>query len=428
MQKIKELYQHFLLSDGVSTDSRENVTNKIFFALSGENFNGNKFVTDALKKGAQLCIIDDPTYLIEGKCMLVSNVLSALQELAKYHRKKCSAIVLAITGSNGKTTTKEIISSILASYTDIISTQGNYNNHIGVPLTLLNIEPSTKIAVVEMGANHMGEIEMLCELAKPDVGIITNIGKAHLEGFGSFEGVIHAKNELYNYLRDNNGKAIVNSDDTLLTKLSKGILQFNYGIHDAALEGAIIDYKPYVKIKWVFNEKIIECNSWLYGKYNFYNIMAAIATGLFFDVPTGKINKAIESYVPENNRSQQIKTKENSVIMDAYNANPTSMNEAIISFAESDFTNPWLILGDMFELGDYSMVEHQNILDEIINNDFTNVVLVGKDFYNTTGHNFLKFKTTDEAASYFSSNIIKGANILIKGSRGMKLEKLVDVL
>ncbi len=233
MKNIKELYQHFLLSDGVSTDSRENVRNKIFFALSGDNFNGNKFANDALNKDAKLCVIDDPTYLIDRKCILVPSVLSTLQELAKHHRKKSSAIVLAITGSNGKTTTKEIISSVLASYTNIISTQGNYNNHIGVPLTLLNIEPSTKIAVVEMGANHIGEIKKLCELAEPDVGIITNIGKAHLEGFGSFEGVIRAKNELYNFLKNHEGKAIVNSDDDILTELCRGIPQFTYGINNA---------------------------------------------------------------------------------------------------------------------------------------------------------------------------------------------------
>ncbi len=428
MKNIKELYQHFLLSDGVSTDSRENVTNKIFFALSGDNFNGNKFANDALNKDAKFCIIDDPAYLIDRKCILVPSVLSTLQELAKHHRKKSSAIVLAITGSNGKTTTKEIISSVLASYTNIISTQGNYNNHIGVPLTLLNIEPSTKIAVVEMGANHIGEIEKLCELAEPDVGIITNIGKAHLEGFGSFEGVIRAKNELYNFLKNHEGKAIVNSDDDILTELCRGIPQFTYGTNNSNVVGEIIEYKPCVKIKWDYNEKVIECNSQLYGKYNFYNIMAAIATGLFFNVPPEKINKAIESYVPENNRSQQIKTQNNSVILDAYNANPTSMNEAIVSFAESNFQNPWLILGDMFELGDHSITEHQQIVDEINAAGFNNVVLIGKDFYNTQGHSFLRFKTTDKASEYFSANIIKDANILIKGSRGMKLEKLLDML
>ena len=428
MQEIKGLYQHFLSSDGVATDSREDVTNKIFFALSGENFNGNKFTVDALNKGAQLCIIDDPAYLINGKCILVSDVLSTLQELAKYHRKKSSATVLAITGSNGKTTTKELISSVLANYANIISTQGNYNNHIGVPLTLLNIEPSTKIAVVEMGANHIGEINKLCELAEPDIGIITNIGKAHLEGFGSFEGVIQAKNELYNYLKKHKGKAIVNSDDDLLTELCRDIPQFTYGTNNADVVGEIIEYIPNVKLIWGYNESTIECNSQLYGKYNFYNIMAAIATGLFFNIPAEKINTAIESFVPKNNRSQLIKTKENSVILDAYNSNPTSLNEAIISFAESEFINPWLILGDMLELGDYSMDEHQIIIEKVNNNGFTNVVLIGEDFYNTKGNSFIKFKTVDESRNYLSANKIKNANILVKGSRGMKLEKLLDML
>lgn len=428
MQKIKELYQHFILSDGVSTDSRKDVVNKIFFALSGDNFNGNKFATDALNKGAKLCVVDDSSLIDDGRYFSVPNVLDALQELATYHRKKSSSKVFAITGSNGKTTTKELISSVLGSYIDIISTEGNYNNHIGVPLTLLKIKANTKIAVVEMGANHVGEIEKLCEIAKPDAGLITNIGKAHLDGFGSLVGIISAKSELYNYLRINNGKAIVNSDDKLLTELSMNISQFTYGTKNADVVGKMINDKPTVMISWGSNEKEYECNSQLYGKYNFHNLMAAIATGLFFSVPNNIINNAIENYIPEDNRSQQIKTKTNHIILDAYNANPTSMREAIYSFVEHDFKNSWFILGDMFELGDYSMNEHQLIVDILLKVSANNVILIGKDFKNTQGHNFMNFVTTDEAKTFLSKSKIMNSTILVKGSRGMELEKLTDVL
>ena len=428
MQKIKELYQHFLLSDGVSTDSRKDVTNKIFFALSGDNFNGNKFATDALNKGAKLCVIDDASLIINDQYFLVTNVLDALQELARHHREKSSAKVFAITGSNGKTTTKELISSVLGDYTDVISTDGNYNNHIGVPLTLLKIKATTKIAVIEMGANHIGEIHSLCEIAQPDVGLITNIGKAHLDGFGSLDGVISAKNELYRYIKVNNGKAIVDSDDKLLSDLSKDLERFTYGIKNADLVGEMIDNKPYVKFSWKSNEKEYECNTQLYGNYNFYNLMAAIATGLYFNVPDEVINKAITNYIPQNNRSQQLKTKTNHIVMDAYNANPASMKEAICNFVEQEFKNSWYIIGDMFELGDYAMNEHQLITDILVKENAKNVILIGKDFSNTQDHIFLKFVTTNEAKVYLSKNQIKNSSILIKGSRGMELEKLLDVL
>lgn len=428
MQKIKELYKYFLLSDGVVTDSRKDVNNKIFFALTGDNFNGNKFASDALRKGAKLCVIDDKSLTIDDGYFVVPNVLNALQELAKYHRKKSPANVFAITGTNGKTTTKELISCILREHTNIISTVGNLNNHIGVPLTLLEIADDTKIAVVEMGANHIGEIQKLCEIAQPDVGLITNIGKAHLEGFGSFDGVISAKNELYEYLRENNGVAIVNSDDLLLKDLSKNINQFNYGTKDAYVVGEIIVSKPSLKIKWTYSKKTNEFTSQLYGKYNFDNLLAAIATCLFFKVPEEQINKAIANYIPQNNRSQKITTEFNNIIMDAYNANPTSMNEAIGSFFEHDFKDSWFILGDMFELGDYSMNEHQLVVDNLVQEGASNVILIGKDFSRTHSNSYMKFRTTDEAFSHLKTNKIKKGNILVKGSRGMKLEKLLEVL
>jgi len=427
MQNIIDIYTQFLLSDGISTDSREDVNNKIFFALSGSNFNGNKFASEAQKKGARLCIIDDSSYTADDN-ILVPNVLTALQELAQYHRKKSSATVLAITGTNGKTTTKELISNVLSSYTNIISTQGNFNNHIGVPLTLLKIVPSTKIAVVEMGANHIGEINNLCNIAQPNIGIITNIGKAHLEGFGSFEGIKTAKNELYNYLKNNNGKVIVNNDDKLLSSLATNMNQFTYGSHKANVTGKIIEHKPNLKIEWNNNNISYKCSSQLYGDYNFSNIMAAIAIGLFFDVPSAIINKSIESYSAENNRSQKITTNDNYIVMDAYNANPTSMNGAITSFVDHDFNNPYLILGDMFELGEYATKEHQIIIDLLTNKKVKNVILIGTNFNKSKNHNFQTFISTDKAMNYLSKNKIKGANILLKGSRGMKLEKLLEVL
>ena len=424
---ISEIYKHFLLSGGVSTDSRSNVSNKIFFALSGENFNGNKFAIDAEKKGALLCVIDDPSYLTKN-CILVPDVLVALQQLAKHHRNNNTATILAITGTNGKTTTKELISSVLGSTTDIISTKGNYNNHIGVPLTLLRIQPTTKIAVVEMGANHIGEIKELCEIAQPNLGIITNIGKAHLEGFGSFEGVITAKNELYNYINKNNGKIIVNSDDELLINLSKKMTTITYGSNNAYIMGKITAYKPLLKISWQINDLTYECQSQLYGKYNFSNIMAAITSGVYFGVPADKINYAIASYNPENNRSQKIITKNNSILLDAYNANPTSMKGAITSFVEYKFNNPYLLLGDMFELGKYSGEEHQAIVDILVNDKVKNVIIIGNEFSKTKNHPFISLSNTQDAFEFLSMNKICNANILVKGSRGMKLEKLLEVL
>jgi len=427
MQKISEIYKYFLLSDGVSTDSREDVKNKVFFALSGENFNGNKFALEAQKKGALICVIDDPSYLTTN-CILVPDVLTALQQTAQHHRVQNTATILAITGTNGKTTTKELISSVLGRFADIISTSGNFNNHIGVPLTLLKIQPNTKIAIIEMGANHPGEINTLCKIAQPDLGIITNIGKAHLEGFGSFEGVINTKNELYNYISKNNGKTIVNNDDELLLKLSKKISKFTYGMSNADIVGKITGFKPFLEISWGTDNLINECHSQLYGKYNFSNIMAAIATGSYFGIPSDIINKAIANYFPENNRSQKINTKDNSILLDAYNANPTSMSGAISSFCDYDFKNPYLILGDMFELGSYSDNEHQTIVDLLKHEKEKNIILIGNEFSKTKNHTFLTFSSTKDALSYLSNHRIKDANIFIKGSRGMKLEQLVEML
>jgi len=426
---IEELYHHFLSFPLISTDSRKEVKDSIFFALSGGSFNGNQFAKTALKKGAALAVIDDPKYKKNDNYFLVDNVLETLQQLAVYHRSFYKNPLLAITGSNGKTTTKELITAVLSTRYKITSTQGNYNNHIGVPLTLLQLNSETEIAVVEMGANHQGEITKLCELTKPDYGIITNIGKAHLEGFGSYEGVIKAKNELYEYLRQNKGKVIVNDDDTLLMKLSEGISRQTYGTKKSDVQGEVKSFKPFLHIKWKKEKTVYEIDSALYGSYNFPNIMAAISIGCLFKVPPKKINQSIASYIPTNNRSQQFVTPKNKIILDAYNANPVSMAGAINSFKAFEPENPWLILGDMFELGSASIEEHKKIIDLLNESGFNNVLLVGDVFSSLQKiSTFQTFQNTKDLYKYLSKHKIKQAEILIKGSRGMALEKILPLL
>ena len=426
---IKEIHKTFLKSKGISTDSRTNTKNTVFFALSGENFNGNKFAIDAINKGALLAVVDDVRYLTHEKCILVDNTLKTLQELASFHRKSHKAKVIGITGSNGKTTTKELISSVLSTEFNIISTLGNFNNHIGVPLTLLKINDNTEIAIVEMGANHINEIALLCEIAKPDYGIITNIGAAHLEGFGSFDGVIAAKSELYQYLEQNNGIVIVNNDDELLVKLSKNLKKFTYGKNNANIEGEILNSFPFLEINWAAENIITNCKSSIYGNYNLYNILAAITFGKIFNVSNSNTNTAIESYIPENNRSQIITTENaNKIILDAYNANPYSMKAAIFSFLNGDFKNKVIILGDMFELGNFSKDEHQKIIWHLLSANNIIVILVGKEFNKTKGHGFVSISTTIETLDFLKKNQLKDKTILIKGSRGMKMETLIEAL
>ncbi len=427
MKLIEQLYQQFLVSAGVCTDTRQDVKNKLFFALSGENFNGNRFAEQALTKGALLTVIDDPSCKKDDRFWLVDNVLDALQQLALFHRRQFDIPVIGITGTNGKTTTKELVTAVLASKYQTTATRGNLNNHIGVPLTLLQIDKQTEIAVIEMGANHPGEIKTLSELALPTHGIITNIGKAHLEGFGSYEGVKKTKRELYDFIESVNGTVIVNHDDTILMAFSKKINRFTYGTSHADIIGKIISQLPYLKIEISTDKNTFVINSKLYGSYNFPNILAAVATGTLFKVPDTNIKEAIENYVPQNNRSQQIKTKDNFLILDAYNANPVSLSKAIESFRDASFSNPFLIIGDMFELGQASPSEHQKIVDLLIKTAFDDVLLVGKDFFNTN-HPFVAFKTTDEAEDYLKSHPVKGKNILVKGSRGMHLESLIQLL
>jgi len=427
MKKIDQLYKDFLHSSGISTDTRDDVKNKLFFSLSGENFNGNKFAQTAIDKGALLAVVDDPAFQTGSHIILVDNVLETLQQLALFHRKQINIPVIGITGTNGKTTTKELIASVLGSTYNTVATKGNLNNHIGVPLTLLQINNKTEIAVIEMGANHPGEISTLCSLALPTHGIITNIGKAHLEGFGNFEGVKQTKKELYDFLEKNKKHAFVNADDPLLGELSKNIDRITYGTNTGNVTGKIIKHAPFISVEVTLPHKSFTINSKLYGSYNFPNIMAAIAVGNHFSVSADNIRQSIEKYIPDNNRSQQITTKHNNLILDAYNANPVSMLNAIISFEKAHFKNSMLILGDMFELGDASKEEHQKIVDLLLEKGFKNVLLAGKAFYGTT-HPFIAFETTEQAAEFIQQNPLSNKTILIKGSRGMHLETLVRYL
>lgn len=427
MNSIKTLYEAFLKSSGIATDSRETVQDKIFFALSGENFNGNRFAEAALSHGARLAVIDDPAYQKNKQCFLVGNTLETLQQLALHHRKQFTIPVVGITGTNGKTTTKELTTAVLQTTFKTVATQGNLNNHIGVPLTLLRIQANTEIAVVEMGANHLGEIDFLCKLALPTHGIITNIGKAHLEGFGNFDGVKKTKKELYDFLENSKGLVFVNADDTLLSELSKKLNQFSYGTSKGHVKGEILIHKPFLKVKVDLGVKTIFVASHLYGSYNFMNMLAAAAVGNYFKVPAQAIQVALENYIPSNNRSQQVKTNHNHLVLDAYNANPVSMTHAINSFKEAGFENECLILGDMFELGAGASEEHQKVVDLLLQQGFQCVYLVGEHFSKTKSP-FTCFDTTQKAASYFQENPLKNKTILLKGSRGMHLETLVKLL
>ena len=426
---IKELYQIFIKHPQVSTDTRKIIKDSIFFALKGENFDGNLFASSALENGAAFAVIDNEKYYINnGKYILVDDTLGTLQLLAINHRQNFTIPFFGITGTNGKTTTKELINSVLSQKYETLATFGNLNNHIGVPLTILGITNDTEIAIIEMGANHVGEIGELCTIAQPDYGIITNLGKAHLEGFGSFEGIIKAKNDLYKYIKNKKGKIFINSNNELLINLSNNIDKVTYGTSDTDFCcGKLISANPNVEISYHYNELDINIKTNLVGSYNFENIMAAICVGVYFKIDHYLIKKALETYIPTNSRSQVVKTETNTLILDAYNANPTSMEQAIINFAKMDTNNKVLIIGDMLELGSYSLDEHQSILNLIEKENFKNVILVGKDF-KIANKNFLSFTTSEEAREWLKNNPILNSTILIKGSRGIMLEKIIDAI
>lgn len=434
MDSIEKLYSLYLDSKGICTDSRKIKENQIFFALSGENFDGNQYAKIAFEKGAKLAVIDTPLLNIEDEnsLFLVENTLETLQKLAQYHRNKLTIPVIGLTGSNGKTTTKELISIILRQKYNVCYTQGNLNNHIGVPISLLSINKTHDIAVIEMGANHQKEIEFLSSICKPDIGYITNFGKAHIEGFGGIEGVIKGKTELYNFLERNNKKAIINIDDPIQVKKSVEIKnKITFSFINSKADYLFFSQKGnenFLKIK----TEGLSIQTRLIGDYNFSNIAVAIALGKYFEVPESKIKKALETYNAENNRSEYI-VKENGqkVIMDAYNANPSSMKVAIDNLSKIEGSK-LAILGDMFELGQDSIQEHEMVLETLIEKRIDQAYLVGLIFSELSdkfkNSNFTFFKKTEECLLHIEKNSINVKNILVKGSRGMKLEKLKSIV
>lgn len=425
--EIKELYQLFLKSNGVTTDTRKIGKGQIYFALKGNNFNGNTFASEAVKQGAAYSIIDEHEFNKNEKCILVDDVLNTLQQLANYHLKQVNPkAIIAITGSNGKTTTKELVHAVLATTFNTHYTKGNLNNHIGIPLTLLEMASDTEIAVIEMGANHQKEIESYCKYVEPTHGIITNCGKAHLEGFGGIEGIRKGKGELYDFLKVHNGFVFVNGDDDILLNMLNQRNFSNYISYGNKLSNKysskILIDNPFLKIQF----EDVEINSNLFGSYNYSNIMCAIAVGKHFGVQNEEIKTAISTYQPENARSQVIEKNGYHLILDAYNANPTSMQHALESFAKSSSKQKIVILGDMFELGVDAMKEHQFIASLCEQLHFDKIVLVGNDFSKTqTSNAVLKFQTTNEAQVWFLQQDFSNSEILLKGSRSMKMENII---
>ena len=421
--EINKLYQLFLKCSSVSTDTRAISKDCIFFALKGDNFNGNKFAQSAIENGAKYAVIDEEEFISEHT-ILVGNVLKTLQLLANYHRKHLNIPVIGITGTNGKTTSKELINSVLSQHFKSHYTKGNLNNHIGVPLTLLSIRQDCEIAIIEMGANHIGEIDFLCRIAEPNYGIITNIGTAHIEGFGSKEGVVKTKNEMYNYVSNHGQLIFSNNDDELLQKLSISLKKYTYGKSNSDCNASLLSETPNIKLKWNNSE----INSTLYGGYNFYNILLAICIGQYFKVPANKIIKGVETYTSSNNRSQLITTDDYAIYLDAYNANPSSMNVAIDSFASTSSKNKLMILGDMLELGAISSQEHQNIINKTKSIGI-DCFFVGKEFKQVKErYAFKYFENSQELIEHLEHNEIKPSSILIKGSRGIRLEQIAEYL
>lgn len=423
---IEELYRAYRLNPSVQTDTRKLKPGDIFFALKGDNFNGNTFAWQAINAGAVLAVIDEAAYEIPGKTFLVPDVLTALQQLAKHHRQQFDIPFFAITGSNGKTTTKELIHAVLSSTFKTYTTEGNLNNHIGVPLTILKIKGDAEIAVIEMGANHQKEIASYCEYAMPTHGLITNCGKAHLEGFGGTEGVRKGKGELFDYLRMNKGTVFVMWDYDYLHDMSKGITTvIKYGTGNADIEGIAIKSEPFLEVSITKGAATSTIKTQLVGDYNLPNVLAAVAVGKHFNVADKKIKESIEVYSPSNSRSQLIKKGTNKIILDAYNANPSSMKLAIENFARIQADKKILLLGAMAELGEESLTEHEDIIKLLQQHQWTNVVLVGGDFLKRD-HPFLSFPNASEAKSWLKKQNIENTHLLIKGSRSMKMETVLE--
>ncbi len=433
---IEEIYKHFInANQQVCTDTRKLINGSIFFALKGDNFNANEFAQKAIEAGCAYAIIDEEKYATNDKLILVNDVLKTLQQLANHHRLQFKIPFLAITGSNGKTTNKELINAVLSKKFNTLATAGNLNNHIGVPLTLLSVTNQHQFAIIEMGANHVGEINELCQIANPDYGLITNIGKAHLEGFGGIEGVIKGKTELYKFLKVKDGEVFIHGDDQLLHDLAIDNDKVTYGckkLYDVIGKDCTNSQTVSFKFTIRYGEKDWNkqplINTQIVGGYNFINCLAAVCVGHYFKVEDEQIKEALENYVPQNNRSQLVKTDNNTLILDAYNANPNSMKVAIENFATYTAERKIAILGDMFELGDYSAEEHKKIIELITEKKLDNTIFVGEDFFKLNPPNYTTFKTTEECKDFFKSLNLKNTTILIKGSRGMKLETLQEVL
>lgn len=430
---LPTLYQIFMGSNGVTTDSRNCPQGSIFFALKGDSFDGNKFAATALEKGCSYAIVDDSKIVVEGdkRYILVADVLTTLQQLANYHRHQLGTRIIGITGTNGKTTTKELIAAVLSQSHNVLYTQGNLNNHIGVPLTLLRLKADNDLAVIEMGASHPGEIKFLVGIVEPNYGIITNVGKAHLEGFGTFEGVIKTKGELYDFLRNKlDSTVFIHKDNSYLMQMSEGLNIIPYGSEDSLyVNGHVIDCSPFLSFEWKAGKsgELHEVHTHLIGDYNFSNALAAITIGRFFGVEPRNIDKAISEYQPSNNRSQLQKTADNTLIIDTYNANPTSMMASLSNFNRMKAEHKMLILGDMRELGAESIAEHQKIVDFLKECKFTDVLLVGSQFAACNSG----FKTYSDAPSliaYLKTKKPQGYTILIKGSNGIRLFTVPEYL
>lgn len=428
--ETSQLYKYFLECGKVTTDTRDCPEGSMFIALKGASFNGNTFASQAIAGGCRYAVVDEAEYAndAEERILLVDDCLKALQELAAWHRRVLGTRMIGVTGTNGKTTTKELIAAVLKEKYNVLYTQGNLNNHIGVPLTLLKLTPEHEMAVVEMGANHPGEIKTLVNIACPDYGIITNVGKAHLEGFGSFEGVIRTKGELYDYLRSNGGKIFIQNENPYLNSIAGGLECIRYGAEEELyVSGKVLSCSPFLSFSWKSEDKTHEVQTHLIGSYNVDNALAAVAIGRYFGVADDAICHALSSYEPRNNRSQLVEAGGNSYVIDAYNANPTSMAAALENFRMIDAGHKMVILGDMKELGEASLEEHQKVVDMLASCGFDRVILVGPEF-GKTANTFEHYNNADEVYSALSSAMPEGYMILIKGSNSMKLAGLAGKL
>ncbi len=458
MTTTEQLYQIFLQYPVISTDTRKIATDSLFFALKGEKFDANTFAEQAVAAGAAYAIIDNPAYQVSEKFLLVEDVSTALQDLARHHRKQLTIPVIGLTGTNGKTTTKELINSVLSQHFKTQATQGNLNNHIGVPLTILTINKSHQMAVIEMGANHQKEIEFLCSIALPSHGLITNVGKAHLEGFGGFEGVKKGKGELYEFLKQSDsqevwksgseevGIAFINKDNSFLIEMQqarglKDVVYYGSENEGNLVSGKLIENSPFLTLEWTNNNsgKTYPVKTQLTGAYNLDNILAAICIGVYFKLTDDEINKGIENYQPKNNRSQIVKTATNTLICDYYNANPSSMFVAIENIEKIEAERKVLILGDMFEMGEEAAAEHKSVIQKALNISVNERIFIGNEFFavspevsslleqSPTNRSMIFYETAEDAIAGLKSHPIKNSTILIKGSRGMALERLVEL-